>query len=117
MSRLIPSLHITWMSPYDYRKTQCVTNHISSNDSSHCLYISDEDGKYSVNFFGDAEVVATMTVDHDANKLDKEFLFKPSHHGRNSGNINLQGYPSIDMHQHFDQCSILKSFVSINKTE
>ncbi|WP_219628360.1 hypothetical protein, partial [Vibrio parahaemolyticus] len=76
----------------------CVTNNISSNDSSYCLYISSGNQKYSVNFFGDAENIAGSNIDFDPAKLDKEFLFKPSHHGRNSGNINIGGYPSVDMH-------------------
>ncbi|HCG6560658.1 TPA: hypothetical protein NJ652_004607 [Vibrio parahaemolyticus] len=115
MSCLIPSLHITWMWPYNDFRTQCVTNNISSNDSSHCLYISSRNQKYSVNFFGDAENIAGSNIDFDPAKLDKEFLFKPSHHGRNSGNINIGGYPSVDMHTHFDQCSKVKFFVSSTK--
>ncbi|PKH31440.1 hypothetical protein [Shewanella sp. ALD9] len=112
MSGLIPSLHITWMWPYNDNRTQCVTNNISSNDSSHCLYISDADGKFSINFFGDAENVAGSKIDFDLTKLDNEFVFKPSHHGRNSGNINIGGCPSTDMHNHFSQCSKVKFFVS-----
>lgn len=112
MSCLIPSLRITWMWPYNDHKTQCVTNNISSNDSSHCLYVSGKDGKYSVNFFGDAEKVAGSNIDFNTAKLEREFLFKPSHHGRNSGNINIGGYPPIDMHHHFDQCSKVKFFLS-----
>ena len=112
MSCLIPSLRITWFWPYNYSQTQCVTNNIKSNDSSHCFYISSEDDKYSINFFGDAEKIAGSKIDFDLAKLDEEFLFKPSHHGRNSGNINILVNPFIDMHQHFDQCSKVKFFVS-----
>ncbi|EGU0168298.1 hypothetical protein JFQ74_004179 [Vibrio parahaemolyticus] len=92
-----------------------MTNNISSNDSSHCLYISSGNQKYSVNFFGDAENIAGSNIDFDPAKLDKEFLFKPSRHGRNSGNINIGGYPSVGMHKHFDQCSKVKFFVSSTK--
>jgi beta-lactamase superfamily II metal-dependent hydrolase len=112
MSSLIPSLHITWMWPYNENRTQCVTNDISSNDSSHCLYISDKFGKFSINFFGDAETVAGSNIDFDTAKLDDNFVFKPSHHGRNSGNIKIKSYASISMHDHFSQCPKVKFFVS-----
>ncbi|WP_421208609.1 hypothetical protein [Aeromonas sp. 602396] len=114
MSSLIPSLQVTWMWPYDERRTQCITNDISSNDSSHCLYISGKKGKFSINLFGDAETVAGSKINFNLRDLDDWFVFKPSHHGRNSGNIdiNIKNSSPISMHEHFSKCSKVKFFVS-----
>ncbi|EGQ7642071.1 hypothetical protein ABCL18_003549 [Vibrio cholerae] len=115
MSYLIPSLRITWMWPYNDYRTQCVTNNITSNDSSHCLYISDGNNKYSVNFFGDAESIAVSKIDFASHNFDDEFLFKPSHHGRRTGNIKLSRPIFFDMHLYFYHLLQVKFFVSSTK--
>lgn len=115
MANLIPSLHITWMWPYNYYKTHCITNKISSNDSSHCLYISDKKDKFSINFFGDAESAAGHSIIYDYSKLTNEFVFKPSHHGRNSGNIKVRCAPAMNMHDFFVKSAKVKLFISSTK--
>jgi beta-lactamase superfamily II metal-dependent hydrolase len=115
MSSLIPSLNITWMWPFDYNETQCVSNNISSNDSSHCLYVSDKEGRFSINFFGDSERVAGENIIYDETKMINEFVFKPSHHGRESGNINLDDNFGSYMHDWFDSSSKVKFFISSTK--
>lgn len=115
MNSIIPSLHTTWMWPYKDKRTQCVSYNVSSNDSSHCLYLSDRKDNFSINFFGDAEKIAGDKIIYDDHKMIDEFIFKPSHHGRKSGNIMLNCIPPVTMHEKFDSSIKVKSFVSSTK--
>jgi hypothetical protein len=121
LSGLLPSLYLTTTWPYDVRKKISKINGYNANESSHCFYIGRNISSLSFNLFGDIEKKGwEKNGDLPYLKLNNHFIFKPSHHGRKSGDpiVSFSGPSSVNLHvdSNLSKASIKAKYVSSANT-
>lgn len=117
LSTLLSGLFIKTTWPYDIGKSISKANGYNANDSSHCIYVGRGEKSLSVNLFGDIEKDGwEKNGDLPYQELTRTFIFKPSHHGRLSGDPKVSFSNSSRVNSNVDNMlknnSIISKYVS-----
>ncbi|NOI46234.1 hypothetical protein [Vibrio alginolyticus] len=101
LSALLPCLYFSTTWPYDIGKNISKINGYNVNDSSHCFYVGQSQSSLVFNLFGDIEKKGwEINGDLPYASLNNGFIFKPSHHGRKSGDpkVKFSGISTVNSH-------------------
>ncbi|WP_282064283.1 hypothetical protein [Vibrio rotiferianus] len=117
MSALLPCLYFSTTWPYDIGKNISKINGYNVNDSSHCFYVGQSKSSLIFNLFGDVEKKGwEANGDLPYTSLNNGFIFKPSHHGRKSGDPKVKFSAGNTVNSHIDskmvQNNISPNYVS-----
>ncbi|ELA9373312.1 hypothetical protein QUO16_004639 [Vibrio parahaemolyticus] len=117
LSALLPYLYFSTAWPYDIGKNISKINGYNVNDSSHCFYVGQSQSSLVFNLFGDIEKKGwEINGDLPYASLNNGFIFKPSHHGRKSGDpkVNFSGISTVNSHidSKMKKTSIFPNYVS-----
>ncbi|HCE3216031.1 TPA: hypothetical protein NGS02_004639 [Vibrio parahaemolyticus] len=117
LSALLPCLYFSTTWPFDIGKNISKINGYNVNDSSHCFYIGQSKSSLVFNLFGDIEKKGwEVNGDLPYASLNNGFIFKPSHHGRKSGDpkVKFSGASTVNLHidSQMTKTSISPNYVS-----